>query len=289
MNKQVSLSFFSDLKNNLKTELSDFDFFLKSYFKERRQEFSKEKKIQDLFSAVEYTLFEGGKRFRPLLVFCYSRVLGVPHKKSLPLALAIEMIHTASLIHDDLPCMDNDPVRRGKASHHKVFGEDVALLSGGILFVEPFYLLSKFNQDLELVQCLSKATSFSGMMGGQFLDLKSENLTLKDVEEIHYLKTGALMESCFYGVLTLAQNTSSKEQEILKKYSRTLSQLFQWADDLQDENREEAVSILKCLDKKEAFSFLQSRTQECLKFIEPLGKKSENLKQLALFNLNRVL
>lgn len=268
--------------------LDEFDHFLKSYLQMRKKEIQRPE-LQGLFDSIEYTLLASGKRFRPSLVFSYCQALNIDYKKSMPLSSAIEMIHTASLIHDDLPCMDNDSSRRGNPSNHLAFGEDIALLSGDSLFIEAFYLLAYYKQPILMIQRLAQASSVLGMMGGQFLDLKSAHSNKDDIQTIHQMKTGAMIQVCLEGVLPLAEELSEKQEESLRLYSDTLSELFQLADDLQDKDSKEQVSILHYLTEEELRNDLKQKTDQCVQSVEIFGTQSDSLKKLALFNLNRVL
>ena len=159
-------------------ELSKIEVFIESHFRERKSEFygkNKEfQKIDSLFESMQYSVKSGGKRFRPLLSILTSKVLDKDVADVIPFAVAVEFIHTYSLIHDDLPCMDDDDLRRGQPSNHKKFGEDIALLAGDALLTEAFYLLSKHYGGAragQLALLLSEAIGATGMIGGQILDI----------------------------------------------------------------------------------------------------------------------
>ena len=162
---------------------------------------------QKLFHAMRYSLLAGGKRLRPLLVLEFCRLCGGDYRKALPFAAAVEMIHTYSLIHDDLPCMDDDDFRRGNPTNHKVYGEAVAVLAGDALLTAAFSYLAKAELSAEArilaVEILSNCAGELGMVGGQILDIESEvrQCTAQEVIDIQSRKTGALIRSaCLLGV-----------------------------------------------------------------------------------------
>jgi len=192
-----------------------------------------------LFEAMRYSLLAGGKRIRPVLVMEFCRACGGDWEKAVPFAGALEMIHTYSLIHDDLPCMDNDDYRRGRLTNHKVYGEAAAVLAGDGLLTAAFEAASNADADPEtvvaVVRTLSGCAGELGMVGGQMLDLEGETRPFSD-EEIHTvqsLKTGALLAAaCRLGVLTAG---GSEEQLCAAEaYARSLGLAFQMQDDILD-------------------------------------------------------
>ena len=194
---------------------------------------------QDLFSAMRYSLLAGGKRLRPVFVFDFCRMCGGDWKKALPFAAAVEMIHTYSLIHDDLPCMDNDDFRRGKPTNHKVFGEAVAVLAGDALLTAAFSSISAapFDADtrIEAVRILAQCAGELGMVGGQVLDMQSETrqCTASEVIDIQSRKTGALFRAaCMLGVL--AGGGSEQQLESAGLFADGFGLAFQIRDDMLD-------------------------------------------------------
>lgn len=164
---------------------------------------------QTLFEAMRYSLLAGGKRLRPIFVLDFCRMCGGDWRKAVPFAAAVEMIHTYSLIHDDLPCMDNDDFRRGRLTNHKVYGESTAVLSGDALLTAAFSFITKapFSAEIRIraVEILSECAGELGMVGGQILDMQSEQrqCTKQEVLDIQSRKTGALIRAaCMLGVLS---------------------------------------------------------------------------------------
>lgn len=192
-----------------------------------------------LFEAMRYSLNAGGKRIRPILVLEFCRITGGDCDKSLPVACAIEMLHTYSLIHDDLPCMDNDDLRRGKPTNHVVYGECTATLAGDALQAEAFgtILRSELPAEAraECARILADAVGADGMCGGQFLDMIGENklLTADELDEINSRKTGALLiAACTMGVAAAGGN--AKQSEAARRFGAAIGAAFQIRDDMLD-------------------------------------------------------
>lgn len=203
-----------------------------------------------LLEAMNYSLTAGGKRIRPLLIFATLRAFEKEEEMGIPAACAVEMIHTYSLIHDDLPSMDNDDLRRGKPTNHKVFGEAMAILAGDALLTNSFQVLTEAEHPgvsdstkLQLVLELAKAAGAEGMVGGQAADMEGEQkaLSLEELEYIHKNKTGKLLSFCVRAGAILAD--ASKEQlEHLHQFSVHLGLAFQIRDDILDiEGNEEQL------------------------------------------------
>ena len=194
---------------------------------------------QKLFASMRYSLLAGGKRLRPLFVLEFCRVCGGDLKRAMPFAAAVEMIHTYSLIHDDLPCMDNDDFRRGNPTNHKVYGEAVAVLAGDALLTAAFSYIAKADLSAECriqaVGILSECTGELGMVGGQILDMESETrqCTVQEVLDIQSRKTGALIRAaCQLGVV--AAEGTSKQLDAAGEFADHLGLAFQIRDDMLD-------------------------------------------------------
>ncbi len=195
---------------------------------------------KELFDAMQYSLFAGGKRLRPIFTLEFCRITGGNWEDALPFAAAIEMIQTYSLIHDDLPCMDNDDFRRGKPTNHKVFGEGMAVLAGDALLTDAFMIaaqakLSNPAAMADAIAVLAECTGSLGMVGGQVLDINSESrlLTEQEVLDIQSRKTGALISaSCALGVL--AAGGSQAQYEAACQFAAGLGLAFQIRDDMLD-------------------------------------------------------
>ena len=194
---------------------------------------------EDVVRAMRYSLANGGKRLRPILTLEFCKMCGGDVEKALPLACALEYIHTYSLIHDDLPCMDDDDMRRGNPSCHKMYGEATALLAGDALLTHAFELTANADIDGEsaakAVSLLAQNAGVGGMIGGQVIDLKYEqgNPTLSEILTVHKLKTGALISAaCIMGCI--AAGASDDEIAAASRFAYHLGIAFQIKDDLLD-------------------------------------------------------
>lgn len=194
---------------------------------------------QQLFSSMKYSLLAGGKRLRPVFVFDFCRMCCNNWKIATPFAAAVEMIHTYSLIHDDLPCMDNDDFRRGAPTNHRVFGDAIAVLTGDALLTTAFTQLSMAELDSDsrimAVNVLSRCAGELGMVGGQVLDIMSETrqCTEQEVLDIQSRKTGALIRAaCLLGVI--AGKGSSQQMDAAGVFADHLGLAFQIRDDMLD-------------------------------------------------------
>jgi geranylgeranyl diphosphate synthase type II len=191
-----------------------------------------------LEEAMRYSLLAGGKRIRPVLALATADAIGMPGFDVLPLAAALELIHTYSLIHDDLPAMDDDDLRRGRPTCHVKFGEDVAILAGDALYAEAFrHLLSEQAGEpgrvLAAARELAAATGVDGMVGGQYLDVAGAAETPEDLRRLHELKTGRLIGASVVCVHLLA-GTEAQATEGWRRFAGELGVLFQIVDDILD-------------------------------------------------------
>jgi geranylgeranyl diphosphate synthase type II len=195
--------------------------------------------------AVRYSLFAGGKRVRPLLALASGETVGATPEDVLPLAVAVEMVHTYSLIHDDLPCMDDDDLRRGKPTCHKVFGEAIAVLAGDALLTRAFHLLAEVPADwdgerlgrrMQALAILGEAAGTTGLIGGQVEDLESEGRDVSPaaLERLHRAKTGALLGACVRGGAVLG-GAGADDLARLERYAAAVGLAFQVVDDILDE------------------------------------------------------
>jgi len=194
---------------------------------------------QPIYKAIRYSLFAGGKRLRPLISLAAGKALGVADEMMLHGAGAVEMVHTYSLIHDDLPSMDNDDYRRGKLTNHKVFGEAIAILAGNALLTASFEQITNapFRAEIKarLVQLLTQSAGAAGMLGGQVMDMVNESrkLSLEELERLHSMKTAALIR---FAALTgpVIAEADQKTEESFRHYGDCLGLAFQIVDDVLD-------------------------------------------------------
>lgn len=216
-----------------------------------------------IHEATRYSLFAGGKRIRPILSLCAGDAVGGVRDDVLPLACAVELIHTYSLIHDDLPAMDDDDLRRGKPTSHKVFGEAIAILAGDALLTRAFHLLAelpagcdepRLRRRLEATALLGAACGTTGLIGGQVEDLESEGRQIEAaaLERLHRAKTGALLRACVVGGAILA-GAEPAERAALERYAEAIGLAFQVVDDVLDAT-EDAQQLGKTAGKDQAAS-----------------------------------
>ena len=236
-------------QETVSTDAQDFPFDLKRYLTERQAqvEAALDRSIEvvypeKIYEAMRYSLMAGGKRLRPTLCIATCELMGGTIDMAMPTACALEMIHTMSLIHDDLPAMDNDDYRRGKLTNHKVYGEDIAILAGDGLLAYAFEFIATQTRQvpadrlLQVVARLGRAVGAAGLVGGQVVDLDSEgnpNVLLDTLNFIHRHKTGALLEACVVSGAILAGAAETDVQR-LTRYAQNIGLAFQIVDDVLD-------------------------------------------------------
>jgi geranylgeranyl diphosphate synthase, type II len=258
--------------------------------------------------AMHYSLFVGGKRLRPILCLAAAETVGGDAGEALPIACALEMVHTYSLIHDDLPAMDDDDLRRGQPTCHKKFDEATAILAGDGLLTEAFNILAAPLQEgregilLGIIQLLASASGYQGMVGGQMLDLMAEGrkVTLKELETIHRLKTGALLTAAL-GAGAVIGGGNRHEISLLTEYGARFGLAFQVTDDLldvtgeaaemgkspgMDEKRQKATyPALVGLEESRAWA--RRLVDEAVASLEIFGERAAPLRELARYLLVR--
>ena len=257
-----------------------------------------------LKDSIRYSLLAKGKRLRPVLCLASCETFNGNLSQALPVACAIEMIHTYSLIHDDLPSMDDDNLRRGVPTNHKVYGESTAILAGDALLTDSFNLIVKegINKNIstdiicKLIVLLSTATGSDGMVEGQVLDLESDtnkNVTVAKLKKLHLLKTGALISASAVAGAIVA---GAKNDEIknLKKFSDSIGLAFQIKDDLIDDNeagktgksggsdrKNNKSTYLTVLGKKKSLSLIEDLTKKSNYYLDRIDRNTTILKNLA--------
>ena len=267
-----------------------------------------EKGVAPFLATEKYSLLGGGKRIRPFLANEVCSMLGGDINASMPFAMAVEMIHTYSLIHDDLPCMDDDDMRRGKPSNHKVFGEAYALLAGDALLTNAFAVAAsnKYTDaraTARAVELIAEAAGDAGMIGGQFIDLEGEmrRLSLEELLMLHSHKTGKMIElSAVLGCLAAGYGEESDEFKCVRTYAQKIGLAFQVVDDILDVEGDEATvgktlksdaenqktTFLSFFDIEKAKRYAQSITQDAKIEISKIDN-SETLCALAEYLVTR--
>ncbi len=247
-----------------------------------------------LFDSAAYSTLDGGKRFRPVLSLMVAEALEKTAETCLAFSAALEMIHCFSLIHDDLPCMDDDDFRRGKPSNHKVYGEGLALLAGDALLNQAYQTLAFHYREhpklADIVIELSEAVGGRGMIGGQALDLAAQEHTPKQSEllDLHKMKTGALIRVSVTGAALLC-SANEEQYQALKTYGENLGLAFQIADDLQEwqEGKKENWSFPAVLGEQESWDYLEKISQEAESSVQSAVPKAKALIELIHFNKTR--
>lgn len=257
---------------------------------------------ESTYKAMAYSLLAGGKRVRPVLTMACCEALGGDMKLALKYGCALEMIHTYSLIHDDLPCMDNDTLRRGRPTNHVVFGEAEALLAGdGLLNLAAEYISGDSTnpeKDIKAVAALYGASGALGMIGGQADDIAAEK-TKADaamVEKIHHRKTGALIRAAG----ELGAIAAGEKQDFFRNYTVSLGLAFQIRDDILDvessaeelgksnsDSENNKATFVSVYGLDEAKRRLEAETKRAVDALEPLGEKGGFLKDMAMYLLDR--
>ncbi|BAY61218.1 farnesyl-diphosphate synthase [Calothrix brevissima NIES-22] len=292
-------------------------FNLSAYLKERQQlcETALDRSIpvvypETIYESMRYSLLAGGKRVRPILCLATCEMTGGTIEMAMPTACAVEMIHTMSLIHDDLPAMDNDDYRRGKLTNHKIYGEDIAILAGDGLLAYAFeFVATQTPQSvprdrvLHVVTRLARALGAAGLVGGQVVDLQSEgkaDISLETLNFIHNHKTAALLEACVVcgGILS---GVSAEDLQKLTRYAQNIGLAFQIIDDIlditatQEELGKTAGKDLKA--QKVTYPSLWGIDESRIKAqqlieaacaeLDSFGDKAQALKAIAHFIVNR--
>lgn len=257
----------------------------------------------ELHRAVRYSIFAGGKRLRPLLTIVTAQIFSVPAQQAMPAACAIELIHTYSLIHDDLPALDDDDFRRGRPSNHRVFGEGMAILAGDALQTRAFELLAteaakRFPSKtvLRLVAELGTAAGSGGMIGGQVVDILSQGkqVSAETLDYIHRHKTGALFSCCIRSGAIMG-GAAREELAALTRFAQNIGLAFQVTDDILDISGDEKKLGKKTgadLEKKKAtypalYGLDKAREmadillEQALSELAPFGAPAQNLRLLA--------
>ena len=281
--------------NSFKDKFSEYISFTEEKLKRYNSALPSMEAQKNLIDAMNYSLEAGGKRIRPVLVYAFCSALSGDYRTAAAPAAAIEMIHTFSLIHDDLPAMDNDDFRRGKPSCHKAFGEAMAILAGDALSVLPFEIISNDNdlsdaQKIKIISCLAKAVGREGMIGGQVIDM--ENETRNDVDEanlrnMYRHKTGQLIAvSCMMGCICAGADEA--KIQAAAEYGFRLGLAFQIVDDILDvtstteelgkpvgsDEEENKTTFVTLYGVEKAQEIANAVTDEALAHLEKFGNDS---------------
>ena len=256
---------------------------------------------------MNYSVLAGGKRLRPMLMQETYKLFGGDSKVVEPFMAALEMIHTYSLIHDDLPCMDNDDLRRGKPTNHKVYGEAVATLAGDGLLTHAFSLLAhasfiKPEDAIKAISILTEAAGCDGMIGGQYMDILAQNkeIPFEALQKLHFLKTGAMISAAARLGALAAGEESAHKIEALMEYSTAIGLAFQIVDDYLDvygttenlgkpvgsDHKENKTTFLTFFEGEAALEYAKALTARAIHAVE-IFEKPQTLIELAQTLLER--
>ena len=276
------------------------DNFLNNYLKKQDRSL--------LINPMKYGVISGGKKIRSTIIFSAGKIFNLDQKKLINVCASVECIHSYSLIHDDLPCMDNDSTRRGKPSTHIKFGEASAVLAGNSLLTLAFEIIADKNYIIdpksknEIIKSLAFCAGHTGIAGGQELDLKFENKkkSLNQIIEMQKKKTGKLFSFCFYAVGVLAKK-NIKEKKFLSSLGEEIGLLFQLADDFLDvkgskklvgkpikkDDKKGKSTLINLIGYEKANNYANNLKKNILLKLRKHGKKANNLSDVIEFILNR--
>ena len=288
------------MKKKLNKIAKDTNLFLKNFIKKQKK--------TELISPMSYGLFSGGKKMRSKILLDIGSLFNVDYKTLITIASAVECIHAYSLIHDDLPCMDNDNLRRGKASTHIKFGESTAVLAGNSLLTMAFEILSNSNFKINdktkiiLIKKLSECSGHLGIAGGQFLDLSFEKkkISKKKIIEMEIKKTGKLFSFCCMAP-AIVKNKNIKEIKFFEKIGSDIGLLFQIADDLIDfsgstkivgkktrkDEKQGKATLISLLGHKNAIKYSNSIKSKIINDLKKYGLKSNNINETLNYIVTR--
>ena len=288
------------IKNRLLKNAKKIDKFLINFLKKQKNSL--------LINPMKYGVISGGKKIRSTIIFDAGKIFNLDEKKLINICAAVECIHSYSLIHDDLPCMDNDSFRRGKPSTHVKFGEASAVLAGNSLLTLAFEIIAdksySINSNLknQIIKSLAFCSGHTGIAGGQELDLKFENKkkNFKQIIDMQKKKTGKLFNFCLYAVAVLAKN-NEKENFFFSSLGEDIGLLFQFADDFLDvkgskklvgkptkkDNKKGKSTLVNLIGYKKAYMYADKLKKKILLKLKKHGKKAKDLTNTIEFILGR--
>ncbi|WP_193210569.1 polyprenyl synthetase family protein [Luteolibacter marinus] len=290
-----------DLKTYLATRAAEVDAALDAFLPQAKE------KPATIHKAMRYSIFAGGKRLRPILCLAAAEACGGDPESAMPPACAVEILHTYSLVHDDLPCMDDDDLRRGRPTCHKVYGEGMAVLTGDALLTEAFLIVAqtpaaKRYPAASYVMELALTGGSTKLIGGQVMDLEGEGkkLTKAQLVKIHESKTAALLTTSIR-LGAMSANATDKQLEALSVFGRALGLAFQVIDDILDVTAStevlgktagkdlavEKATYPAILGLEKSRKEAAKLTQQAMDALQPFGKKAQRLREIAEYLLKR--
>ncbi len=288
------------IKKKLLKNAKKVDLFLNNFLNKQKKSL--------LIKPMKYGVISGGKKIRSTIIFDFGKIFNLSEKKLINICAAVECIHSYSLIHDDLPCMDNDKMRRGKPSTHIKFGEASAVLAGSSLLTLAFEIIAEekyllnYKMKNEIIKFLASCSGHTGIAGGQELDLKFENKNMKinQIIDMQKKKTGKLFNFCLYAVGVIAKK-SKKAKNDLSNLGEEIGLLFQLADDFLDkkgskrllgkpvkkDNKKGKSTLLNLMGEKKAYLYANNLKKKILRKLKKHGKKAKDLTNTIEFILER--
>ena len=288
------------IKNKLVNNAKKVDKFLINYLKRQKNSL--------LINPMKYGVISGGKKIRSTIIFDTGKIFKINHRKLINICAAVECIHSYSLIHDDLPCMDNDSIRRGKPSAHIKFGEASAVLAGNSLLTLAFEIIADKNYLIspslknEIIRSLAFCSGHTGIAGGQELDLKFEKKkkNLKQIIDMQKKKTGKLFNFCLYAVAAIAKK-NKKEKFFFSSLGEEIGLLFQFADDFLDikgskklvgkpikkDNKKGKSTLINLMGYQKAYMYANNLKRNILLKLKKHGKNANDLTNTIEFILGR--
>ena len=300
LNQKTSKESKDDIQNVL-TFLKHCSTRVESNIQSALNEFRNNSTDDTLLEAIRYSIFNGGKRIRPGLVYATAKLIRLKPEIVDPVASAVELIHCYSLIHDDLPAMDDDDMRRGKPSCHSMFGEAIAILAGDTMQALAFECLSSASAidaecKNETCRILAQSAGISGMASGQAMDILMSRGALQNgqIKKIHDLKTGVLMKACITMVLCCAPEVSEKVAKSLEDYASNIGLCFQIRDDIIDAGNNdisgvqtEKPSYVAIYGEEISRKKLEEVSRRCLDGLRPLGADAQLLRDITRYITTR--
>ncbi len=269
---------------------------------------NRDEELNGIIESMNYSLMAGGKRIRPIIALAFCRLFGGSDEAVLPYTAALEMVHTASLIHDDLPCIDDDELRRGRPTNHVVFGESTALLAGDGLLMDAYGLIAKNSFvsaeiNVQAIRVLSDCTGTHGLVGGEFIDVMGEEspLSLESLKKMDAYKTGALIKaSAYLGALAAGVSLYDERMADVNVYAENIGLAFQIVDDVLDvigsaeelgknpgaDAKEKKSTYLSFYSVDEAVKYAKELTRDAVNAISKY-ENSEFLRDLAIYLTDR--
>ena len=288
------------IKKKLLKNAKKVDLFLNNFLNKQKKSL--------LIKPMKYGVISGGKKIRSTIIFDFGKIFNLSEKKLINICAAVECIHSYSLIHDDLPCMDNDKMRRGKPSTHIKFGEASAVLAGSSLLTLAFEIIAEekyllnYKMKNEIIKFLASCSGHTGIAGGQELDLKFENKNMKinQIIDMQKKKTGKLFNFCLYAVGVIAKK-SKKAKNDLSNLGEEIGLLFQLADDFLDkkgskrllgkpvkkDNKKGKSTLLNLMGEKKAYLYANNLKKKILRKLKKHGKKAKEITSTIEFILER--